>query len=199
MSRKGEHTREQILDHAVEAARRGGLESLSIGGLAEATGMSKSGLFAHFGSKEALAVAVLQHASDRFVADVVRPGLQSPRGEPRLRTLFEGWLRWGLSHPAQGGCLFVAAAVELDGKEGPARDRLVAIQRDWMDLLATVVRSGQLDGRFSADEDPEQIAGELYGMLLFAHHARMLLGDAHADVRALKSFEALLRRLRPAC
>ncbi len=199
MSNRGEQTREQILDHALDVARRAGLDGLTIGKLADGLELSKSGLFAHFGSKESLQVAVLQHASDRFVATVVRPGLGAPRGEERLRALFSGWLAWGLANPAQGGCLFVAAAVELDGRAGPARDQLVATQRDWLELLANVVRAGQTDGKLRAEADPEQIAGELYGILLFAHHARMLLGDAHAGARATRSFEALLDRLRPAC
>lgn len=199
MSNRGEQTREQILDHALEVARRAGLDGLTIGKLAEGLELSKSGLFAHFGSKEALQVAVLQHATDRFVASVVRPGLRAPRGEERLRALFTGWLEWGLANPGAGGCLFVAAAVELDGREGPARDQLVATQRDWLELLANVVRAGQTDGKIRQDADAEQVAGELYGILLFTHHARMLLGDARAPERAMRSFEDLVARLRPAC
>ncbi len=199
MSNRGEQTREQILDHALDVARRAGLDGLTIGKLAEGLELSKSGLFAHFGSKESLQVAVLQHATDRFIAGVVRPGLQAPRGEERLRALFSGWLQWGLAQPEAGGCLFVAAAVELDGRDGPARDQLVATQRDWLELLANVVRAGQTDGKLRQDADPEQIAGELYGILLFAHHARMLLGDGHAAERATRSFEALVDRLRPVC
>src|SRR3954470_4749744 len=120
--RKGEATRQAILDHAAAQASRIGLRGLSIGQLAEELALSKSGLFAHFQSKEALQVQVLEHAAANFVDRVVRPALAAPRGIPRLRALFEGWLAWGDSQAS--GCIFVAAAAELDDQPGPARDRL---------------------------------------------------------------------------
>src|SRR5690242_942401 len=102
--------------------------------------MSKSGLFAHFASKEALQIAVLDDARDRFVTTVVSPALKEPRGEPRVRALFDRWLRWEQAAFQPGGCVFVAAAAELDDQEGPVRDRLVEIQRDWVDALETAAR-----------------------------------------------------------
>jgi AcrR family transcriptional regulator len=193
---KGETTRQAILDHAMDLARRVGLEGLSIGRLARDLGMSKSGLFAHFQSKEALQIQVLEAASTRFVEGVVRPGLARPRGEPRLRALFEGWLEWTELNSRPGGCLFVAAAVELDDRPGPARDRLVQLQKDWLDVLATTVRTGITEGQFRAEVDAEQFAHDMYGVALAYHHAAWLLRDGKARERARAAFEALLKAAR---
>ena len=130
---KGEETRAAILARAFELATVVGVSGLSIGRLAEATGLSKSGLFAHFGSKEALEVAVVEEASRQFVQDVMVPALRSPRGEPRVRALFDRWLAWG---QRPGGCFFVAASSELDDRSGPPRDALVQAIRDWIDELS---------------------------------------------------------------
>src|SRR5678815_2922243 len=116
---KGEQTRQAILARAFELAKTVGLSGLSIGRLAEDTGLSKSGLFAHFGSKEALEIAVIEEAARQFVELVVTPALRQPRGEPRVRALFERWLLWG---ERPGGCFFVSAVAELDDRHGPPRD-----------------------------------------------------------------------------
>ena len=125
---KGDQTRDAILERAVRLASQVGLEGLTIGRLAGALDLSKSGLFAHFASKETLQVQTLERAAERFVEVVLRPALAEPRGEPRLRALFERWLRWPQEVSQPGGCIFVQAAVELDDRPGPARDRLVALQ-----------------------------------------------------------------------
>ena len=148
---KGELTRQAILERATALASRSGLEGVSIGHLAEELGLSKSGLFAHFGSKEALQVEILRFAAERFVENVVRPALAQPRGEPRVRAIFERWIAWGRSQSVPGGCLFVAAASELDDRPGPARDELVRLQRDWLDSIAIAFRSGITEGHFRAD------------------------------------------------
>jgi len=197
---KGEITRQAILERATALASRHGLEGVSIGQLAEDLGLSKSGLFAHFGSKETLHVEILRFAADRFVQEVVRPALAQPRGEPRVRAIFERWLAWSRSHSVPGGCLFVAAASELDDRPGPARDELVRLQRDWMDSIAISFRSGITEGHFRADADPEQFAHDLYSVMLGYHHAQRLLRDPAADARAHASVAALLaaaRRPRP--
>ena len=137
---KGEETRAAILDQAVTMATRIGLEGLSIGSLAGETGMSKSGLFAHFESKQNLQLAVLQTSVDRFISQVVAPALGEARGLPRVRALFENWLAWSNDPGRPGGCFFIAAANELDDRPGPLRDRLVAYQRDWLEALATAAR-----------------------------------------------------------
>lgn len=196
--RKGELTHQAILQRAVRLASRVGLEGLSIGGLAEDLGLSKSGLFAHFESKAALQVQTLEEASRIFTEHVVRPALSKPRGEPRLRAAFERWLHWGKAAALEGGCLFMAASAELDDREGPARERLVQSERDWMDALATIVRTCVSEGHFRADTDPEQVAHDLYGIALAYHHAARLMRDPRAEERANRAFEALLAANRRA-
>lgn len=193
---KGELTRQTILDRASGIASRMGLEGLSIGSLAEVLGMSKSGLFAHFRSKEALQVQVLEHAGARFVDRVVKPALAAPRGEPRLRALFERWCRWPEQSGMEGGCIFLAVAAELDDRPGPARDALVAQQRDWLDTIATVARSAVDEGHFRRDVDPVQLAHELLGIMLAFHFSSRLLRDPKARSRATAAFEALVARAR---
>src|SRR5262245_18736136 len=122
---KGASTRERILERAYRLASRDGLEGLSLGRLAAEIGLSKSGLFAHFQSKEELQVEVLRQAAQRFIEVVWGPALRAPRGEPRLRQLFTGWLRWLDDPTSPGGCVFAAASVELDDHDGRARDFLV--------------------------------------------------------------------------
>lgn len=193
---KGEVTRQAILERATALASRCGLEGVSIGHLAEDLGLSKSGLFAHFGAKEILQVEILRFAADRFVQAVVRPALAEPRGEPRVRAIFQRWLGWSRSHSVPGGCLFVAAASELDDRPGPARDELVRLQKEWMDSIAICFRSGISEGHFRADADPEQFAHDLYSVMLGYHHAQRLLRDPAADSRARASMEALLAAAR---
>jgi AcrR family transcriptional regulator len=193
---KGELTRQAILERAVALASRVGLEGLTIGRLAEELDLSKSGLFAHFKSKEALQVQVLDHAAGRFIDAVVRPALGRPRGEPRVRALFDGWLGWERSLPLPGGCLFVAASTELDDRPGVARERLVRTQRDWLGAIATCFQTGINEGHFRADADPEQFAHDLYGIMLAYHHASRLMADPAAQSRARAAFESLLSAAR---
>jgi AcrR family transcriptional regulator len=194
--RKGEITRQGILEHAAGLASRVGLDGLTIGRLAGDLDLSKSGLFAHFRSKEGLQLKVLEHAAARFTEVVIRPALAAPRGEPRLRALFERWRRWPRESGMPGGCFFVQAAVELDDRPGPARDLLVRQQQDWLDTVATVVRTGIAEGHFRRDLDADQIAFELYGVMLAWHHRARLLRDARAEARARTAFEALITRAR---
>jgi AcrR family transcriptional regulator len=190
---KGEQTRTAIVEHAIRLASEVGLEGLTIGRLATALDLSKSGLFAHFSSKEALQVEVLDRAADRFVEVVIRPALAAPRGTPRVRALFERWLKWPREVPQPGGCIFVQAAVELDDRPGPARDRLVALQREFMSTIATTVKGAIEQGELARDTDPDQFAFELYGIMLSTHHALRLLNDPRAVQRARRAFERLIR------
>jgi AcrR family transcriptional regulator len=194
--RKGEATRGAILDHASRLARRVGLEGLSIGRLAQDLNLSKSGLFAHFRSKEALQIQVLETTAAQFVETVVKPALAAPRGEARLRALFQRWLEWARSQKTPGGCLFVAAAVELDDRPGPVRRKLVQTQRDFLKLMANVFESGVSMGHFRAAIDPEQFAHDLYAVMLGYHHASRLLKDPAAETRAHAGFEGLLAAAR---
>lgn len=191
--RKGEATRDAILEHAVTLARRVGLEGLTIGRLADDLDLSKSGLFAHFRSKQALQVQVLEAAAARFVDVVLKPALEAARGEPRVRALFDHWLEW---ERRPGGCVFVQAAADLDDRDGPARDRLVQLQRDWLEAIATTARGAIREGHFRAAVDPAQFAHDLNGIILAYHHAARLLRDTAAEQRARTSFEALIRAAR---
>lgn len=193
---KGEATRQHILERAAQLASRIGLEGLTIGGLAEELDLSKSGLFAHFHSKEALQVETLRFAAKLFVDQVIRPALKAPRGEPRVRALFTRWLEWAHADSLTGGCLFVAASTELDDREGPARDELVRQQKDWLELIASVARSARDEGHFHTRLDPAQFAQDVYGVMLAGHHARRLLRDSRGEERAVRAFEALLRAAR---
>jgi AcrR family transcriptional regulator len=194
--RKGELTRQAILEHAMGLATRIGLEGLTIGQLADDLELSKSGLFAHFQAKETLQLQVLEHAAARFVDAVVRPALTAPRGEPRVRAIFERWLEWSGKKPQPAGCFFVSAATEFDDRPGPVRDRLVQLQKDWLETIANTVRTASAEGHFRRDVDAEQFAHDLYGIKLAFHHAARLLGDARAATRARTAFEALIRAAR---
>jgi AcrR family transcriptional regulator len=195
---KGEQTRERILDRAFRLASRDGLEGLSIGMLAAELGLSKSGLFAHFGSKEELQVEVLRSAATRFEAQVMRPAFKAPRGEPRVRALFENWLSWVQDASSPGGCLFLAASTELDDKEGRPRDYLVGTQRQLLTSLARAARLAIEAGHFRADLDCDQFAFELYGLLLGYSHFRRLLRDPRSESRTRGAFDRLIQAARSA-
>lgn len=189
---KGEDTRREILGSALALASEVGLEGLSIGLLAERVGMSKSGLFAHFSSKERLQVAVLEEASQRFVTQVISPALRAARGRPRVVALFQGWLRWGTQQELPGGCVFFAAASELDDRPGAARDQLVASQRDLQETLAHAVRIAKSEGHFRRDLDEAQFVFELWGIVYSCFFSLRLMRDPQTRERAERAFERLL-------
>lgn len=187
-----------VLDHAFALASRVGFEGLTIGTLAEGVGMSKSGLFAHFRSKEQLQLEVLETAIDRFVRAVLQPALRIPRGEPRVRAFFHNWLEWGRGHLAEaGGCVFIAAANEFDDRTGVIRDRLVETQSEWLAGLARAAQLGIDEGHFRADLDTEQFAYEFYSIILIFHHFSRLLRDERAAERAELQFERLIANSKP--
>jgi len=190
---KGEETRSAILARAFELANVVGVTNVTIGRLAEATGLSKSGLFAHFGSKEALEVAVVEEAARQFVQEVLVPALREPRGEPRVRAMFRHWQAWG-ARP--GGCFFVGASAELDDRPGPPRDALVRANKDWVDALATATQIAITEGHFRADLEAQQFAFELYGIMLAAHTYSRFLRDRTTGDRTQQAFERLLAAAR---
>ena len=190
---KGATTRQAILSHALGLATKVGFEGLTIGRLADDLGMSKSGLFAHFGSKETLQIEALRLAAERFIETVTKPALIAPRGERRVRALFERWFAWEQSPPLPGGCPFTAAAFELDDQPGPVRDFLVQTERDWTDVLTNVARTAVHEKHFRADLDCEQFAHDLRGIMLAYCHASRLMKDRKARARAETAFEALVR------
>jgi AcrR family transcriptional regulator len=193
---KGEATRQHILGEALALASEVGLYGVSIGALAERARMSKSGLFAHFQSKEALELAILDEAVARFVADVVSPALREPRGEPRVRALLVRWLDWSRAEYMPGGCVFVASISDADDRPGPVRDRLAATQRDWLDTIATCVRGGVKEGHFRQDLDAEQFAHEVLTTAYGHHLLSRLLRDPTADARWRAATERLLADAR---
>jgi AcrR family transcriptional regulator len=193
---KGAATRERIIDRGLRLASRDGLGGLTIGSLAADLGLSKSGLFAHFGSKVELQLAVLQEATLRFDAAVVRPALLAPRGEPRLRALFDHWLDWADDPAVPGGCPLVAAATELDDREGRPREFLAFSQGELRGTLAGAARLAIEAGHFRADLDCDQFAFEMLGVVLACEHWRRLIRDDAAEARAHAAFDALLAAAR---
>ena len=191
---KGERTRAAILDAGFHIVSKTGLEGLTVGTLAQATGLSKSGLFAHFGSREELLLAVLDRGQQEFIKLVVNPALAKPRGLPRLRALFVNWIDWTESANLPGGCPMIGAASEFDDKPGVVRDRLVQGQRAWIDTLTRATRQAIEQGQLAPGTDPEQISFEMFGIALVVHHHRRLLGYQKARSRALDAMDALIAR-----
>ena len=196
---KGRQTRAAILDAALKLASHMGLEGLSIGALADVTEMSKSGVFAHFGSREELQISVVREYHNRFEEEVFAPALREPRGLPRLRALFERWVR-RVSVEIDSGCIYISGAVEFDDRPGPVRDALVTMVQTWQQALGRAIRAAIAEGHLSADTDPEQMLFELHGLILALHHdARFLRNPAaatHARARLRAAGRALAARAR---
>jgi AcrR family transcriptional regulator len=193
---KGEQTRAVIIEAALDLASRRGLEGLTIGLLAERIQMSKSGVFAHFGSREDLQIAVLREYERRFVADVLLPGLREPRGLPRLRAVFERWLA-RTAIEATSGCLYIAGATEYDDRPGAVREELVAMIRSWQREITRTLRQTVEQGDLPPDTDVEELVFELYGVVLVLHHDARLLESDDAIGRARRAFDRLIASYRP--
>lgn len=193
---KGDDTRLAVLRRALDLSSRIGLESLSIGRLAEEMKMSKSGLFGHFKSKEALQLQTLELAAREFLDDVVRPAFRAGEGEPRVRKLFENWVQWTRDNRFAGGCPFVQFSFELDDRPGPLRDEHQRQQHGWIGILAEAARRAVDCGHFRADLDPDQFAHEFQALMLGYLHASRLLRDKAAEDRVQQSFETLIRNAK---
>jgi AcrR family transcriptional regulator len=191
---KGQLTRNAIIEQAFEAASRLGFESLSLADLAADTGMSKSGLYAHFRSKEALQQAVLEHAIEHFAQIAVRPALRQPRGLPRLQTLFAGYLEWLAGTATRGHCIFMALGQEYRDRPGIIRDELVQSMKDWHSTIAQVVRDAADEGVLAAGTDAPQFAFDMVGIGMSFQQSFKLLGRADAENMAQRAFAALLVR-----
>jgi len=189
----GERTRQAILEAAVHIASEEGLEGLTIGRLASELSMSKSGLFAHFGSKEELQLATVEAARAVFVREVVGPAFAAEKGLARLWKLCEVWLGHVEGEVFRGGCFFTAAAAEFDGRPGAVRDRVAEIMREWLAALQRSVTEARGAGQLGAEADPAQLAFELNALEMGANWAFQLHGDRQAFSRAR---EAMLERLR---
>jgi len=186
---KGMATREWILARAYELARQAGLEGLSIGAVALSAGMSKSGVFAHFGSREQLQLALLDSVGARFVAFVKTPALREPRGLPRLRKMAHLWCEWSRIH--QSGCVLLSAAVEYDGRDGSVREHVLRQQADWRDQLRRAIRLAIDVGHLRTDTDATQLAFEIYCLMLGLHHDAGLFGYEEARHRTELALERL--------
>jgi AcrR family transcriptional regulator len=193
---KGEETRKRVLDGAIRQASVQGLDGLTIGSLSSALQMSKSGLFAHFGSKEQLQLAVLEEVADRFVDRVLRPAFKAPRGEARIRAVFERNLAWNEDAMFPGGCVLLSAAHELDAKSGPARDFLVEQQRRFLDMVTHSARLAIEAEDFREDLVPEDFAFDVFSLILGHHYYAYLLRDPDAERRVRAGFERIVRSAR---
>lgn len=187
---KGNATREMILDRAYVLAARKGLEGLSIGELAAVTKMSKSGVFAHFGSREELQLAVMEFGAERFGERVFLPALREKRGLPRLRAIVYGWFDWVREN--RHGCLLLAAANEYDARPGPQRDRIVAFMDQWRDRTERAIALAVETRELRADTDARQFAFEIFGIALALHQDTRLFDPKQARTHAERAFERLI-------
>jgi AcrR family transcriptional regulator len=195
---KGEQTRATILDAALAQASETGFESLTIGSLASRAGLSKSGLFAHFGSREELQVAAIEAAAARFTETVFIPALKARRGLPRLRALFEDWLDWTSRSGLPHGCPMQAAAVEFDDRPGPVRQAVIEHFARLESELGRAVTLAIGEGHFRTGLDSGQFVFEMMGLIFaYYHSARLFDGDI-AKSRARAAFERLVATAAPA-
>jgi AcrR family transcriptional regulator len=193
---KGAATRQRILARALELASLRGLESLTIGELASDLDLSKSGLFAHFKSKERLQLAVLEAAAEQFTDRVFRPAMQKPRGVARLGAIFELWLKWIRSSDHKGGCILIAAAMEWDDREGAVREAIVHWFGELEVGLRRAVQLAVLEGELRKDLPLELFASELHGVALKYHLDHRLLRSPSALKFARSAYERLLASAR---
>ena len=177
--------RDAILERAVEVASEAGLEGLTIGRLSSELGLSKSGLFGHFGSKEELQLAAVDAAGKIFFDEVVKPAQGEPEGAARLRAYCEGWIGYLEREVFSGGCFFAAASAEFDGRPGPVRDRLRDGQRTWFDELEKQAQNAGID-------DPVQLVFEVHALVQGANARYQLCGDQDAFARARRALERVL-------
>ena len=195
---RGARTREAILARAVDIASVQGLEGLTVGTLAEELKMSKSGLFAHFGSKEELQLAVIETAREIFIEKVTRPAIAARKGMPRLWGLLEHWLNLVEEKTFSGGCFFSAASFEFDSRIGVVRDRIAAIMHEWIGVITRAVYEAQKAGHLDAKVDPTRLAFEIHALAMGAHWAHQLLDDKHAYSRARTTVLEKLRSIATA-
>ena len=193
VSAKGLQTKAHIIDAALQLAMHNGLESLSIGGLAEVTQMSKSGVFAHFGSREELQISVIREYHQRFEQEVFYPAMQVARGLPRLRALFDNWMK-RTTIELDSGCIYISGAIEFQDNIGPVREALVNSVGTWHAALRRTIEQCKELGDLPVDADADQILSEIHGLILVLHYEARFLRSAGALQRALTGFEHILQR-----
>jgi AcrR family transcriptional regulator len=190
---KGQQTKAVIIDAALGLATQVGLEGLSIGAVAELTQMSKSGVFAHFGSREELQIAVVREYFARFEDEVFYPALSEPRGLPRLRALFGNWMK-RVAVEIQSGCIFISGAVEFDDRPGAVRDALAHAVTVWMDAMRRAVEQAKEVQHLAAQTDQDQLVFEIHGLILALHYEARFLHLPGPMGRAQKAFDAMVQR-----
>jgi AcrR family transcriptional regulator len=190
---KGQQTKTAIVDAALGLATQIGLEGLSIGALAEVMQMSKSGVFAHFGSREELQISVIREYHQRFEAEVFEPAMRSPRGLPRLKALFANWMQ-RTSAEIDSGCLYISGAAEFDDRPGPVRDALASSVKTWLSAVHRAVVKAKEEQHLSADTDASQMSFEIHGLILALHYEARFLKTAKSLHRATHGFEQILLR-----
>lgn len=189
---KGVATRDSILDAALKIVSQMGLDGLTIGTLAKEVGMSKSGLFAHFNSKDNLQLMVLERAAALFSQKVLKPAFQAERGEARVRAVFENWVSYLNDDSLPGGSIFVAAGFELDDRPGLLRDYVQKAQRDLLSNLERTASMAIERGHFHPSTDAAQFAWSMYAYVLGYHHSKRMLEDPLAEDRLRVAFDQLM-------
>lgn len=190
---KGQQTKAAIVEAALGLATHIGLEGLSIGALADVTGMSKSGVFAHFGSREELQISVVREYHVRFEQEVFYPALAAERGVARLRALFGNWMQ-RTSIEIDSGCIYISGAVEFDDRDGPVRDALASSVRTWLVAMRRAIEQCVEQGELRADVNPEQILFEIHGLILALHYEARFLQTPGSIDRANTGFDNILAR-----
>ena len=190
---KGQQTKAAIIEAALGLATQIGLEGLSIGALAEVTQMSKSGVFAHFGSREELQISVIREYFGRFEQEVFYPALHEERGLPRVQALFANWMK-RVAVEIQSGCIFISGAVEFDDRPGPVRDALATSVQTWLTALYRAVVLAKQCGHLQADADEQQMAFEIHGLILALHYEARFLKNPGSIGRANQGFANILAR-----
>lgn len=190
---KGQQTKAAIVDAALGLATQIGLEGLSIGALAEVTHMSKSGVFAHFGSREELQISVIREYHVRFEDEVFFPAMRQPRGLPRLRALFVNWMK-RTSAEIDSGCLYISGAVEFDDRPGLVRDALASSVRIWLSAMYRAVVQAKEEGHLRPEADEQQMAFEIHGLILALHYEARFLKNPGSIARANTGFDHILAR-----
>ena len=190
---KGQQTKAAIVDAALGLATQIGLEGLSIGALAEVTQMSKSGVFAHFGSREELQISVIREYHQRFEQEVFYPAMSHARGLPRLRAMFANWMQ-RTSIELDSGCIYISGAVEFDDRPGPVRDALAWSVQTWQDAMKRAITQAKEAGHLNPDVDEEQMLFEIHGLILALHYEARFLKNPGSIARANAGFENILRR-----
>lgn len=193
---KGERTRQAILTRAAELATQEGLEPLSIGGLAEAMGMSKSGLFAHFGSKEELQLATVDHAASLFVDEVIQPARAAPKGLARVWALCDHMVDYAERQVFPGGCFFACTSAEFNHRPGPVRDRIQEMIRTWLSYLEHAVEQAQSAGELTTVRSPRDIAFQLDAFAQAANAQYQLFREPSVFDEARRAIRERLESLR---